>query len=66
MEEVNIYEYCRQLEKKLLISESKVVSLLIENYKLKKALNSAIQTQSSTLIIFFNNFISICYMSITL
>jgi hypothetical protein len=48
-EEVDIFEYCRMLEKKLLVSESKVVSLLLENYKLKKALNSAIQAQSSIL-----------------
>jgi len=40
---------CRKLEKKLLISESKIVNLMLENYKLKRAFN-ALQGQSISVI----------------
>jgi hypothetical protein len=53
--ETDIYAYCKQLEKKLLVSESKIVNLLLENYKLKRALNSALQAQSSNLSILIIN-----------
>jgi len=38
---------CKQLGKKLLLSESRGVNLLLENYKLKKKLNAILQAQNS-------------------
>jgi len=38
---------CKHLGKKLLLSESRGVNLLLENYKLKKKLNAILQAQNS-------------------